>query len=594
MGRSLQFGAVLLVMGVAFANAQDRDPLSVEAVAQGPWVQLLPDDGVRIGALLVPPVDQAELAALHVTVAGFTQPATVACHLARRAAERQSALVAAWWTIQGRERRAGQVMIGDHPMGRIPAKLGRDAPARVVVIGPRNYPDREQLQDLGKLLGGPVDMVLGLGRGIERRLGLGGWETDIPLAILAPAPAGDSPAAAILGPEVATWGSGFDVGALGLVLGRDANALALAVGHSDAAWQVPVLPEAPWDPGLLAPLEQGDIKRIHPWIGVAAPLRLPLILAGGSSSGLLSEPLRLNPKGHLIIDPGGTRYLLATPAGDGVRSLVSQVALGLDAPGILGLLVTAEAMDAIFLSQGQDQPLRLHWQRPVGSRDEVDESGSGWGRGSGAILAKAFREARAADPPTDGPLDSLLLLPRSVLALGEWDTLEALALARPEGRAVTAGELRLAERLVADPWFLGDQAGLIRRLPPALQRTAILRWLGSEEKEMQIWSTLAARCPDDHLLRAIIAAVEADPEARMLDILVQRLVAQSQGAMTVDPDPLLQSRLTGVVFTSPLLSPTPLRALARDLQGKLSELGMQPVRRFLERQGRFRPVVDRK
>ena len=268
--------------------------------------------------------------------------------------------------------------------------------------------------------------------------------------------------------------------------------------------------------------------------------------------------------------------------------------VGLDAPGILGLVATQDRLEAVLLSAGQDQPLRLHWQRPLGSRDEVDEIGIGWGRGSGATLAKEFREARKLDPPTDGPLDALLLLPRSTLAQGEWETLETLALARPEGRKATAGELRLAERLVADPWFLGDQAGLIRRLPPALQRTAILRWLGSEEPEMQIWSDLAARCPDDHLLRAIIAETEAAPEPRMLNILVQRLTAQSQGAMAVDPDPLLQSRLTAVVFTSTLLSPSPLRALARDLEGKLSDLALQPVHRFLAKNGRFRPVEDRK
>lgn len=555
-------------------------PLSVGA---GPWMQIDERGLVSVVIRLLPPVDGQSLAQVQPWIGKAKLPVPVVTRVVPVSGGMLAGHVVASWTLPPLT--SGTVRLGADlhaPSVIVPAPPAPGDAVCIAVTGSSAWPSADALEAAGKRVQTPISAVLVLGTAAAGRVGSGGWESRIPLLVrLDPSPVvveTEPLTQAILGQTSGvadlTWGC---LGLPSLLAGPE---VAVALARRPRAWNVLLDPAARWDLALRALPERGDPGVLRTPIGIARMLDVPFICAGGSPAGFVSEPLGTDAGGALQVATNGVRYLAATPAGDGVRSLDRFTALGM-----LGQEPTLICADAETLTVVIDGGWQLHWRHEA----TVDESGPG--RGDVVKLATAWRTAHAeaeAKPPTDippaGPDPLLLWVPRKSLAIAEWNLLELYALAA----STAESDHLLARRLVADPWFVGDEEILLRRLPDWLRRDALLRWMAEPDALGHAWVRVAGTTEDPLLVRALLANVEHGGAQILLEVLVERLTAQAAGTIPVDEDPMLQSRLTAAVFDASTLSPTPLRAIARDLEPRLSPLGRQPVTRFLERVGRFR------
>ena len=543
-------------------------------VAAGPWMTIDARGVVAVTVRLVPGLVQAQVRSVHPYIAGKPLPVEPVIRVVPAEGGALAGEMVATWTLPILT--SGALRLGADPHAvamQVPVPPGSHDEVRLVIAGGQVWPSKEQIEVAGKSVGGPISLVVALGTVATTRLGTGGWEDSIPLITRLGPTRTEPVAAAILGPTPLP-GADFSWGLLGLPSTERGPEAAIDCVARPRPWNVLLDPLDTWDVGLLAGAERSDVQRLRVMVGVAKVLSVPLILTGGSASGFVSEPLSTAERGGLLIAAGGVRYISATPAGDGVRSLDPHLALSIDDAGLVALQATAEQVS--LRAPGN---VSLDWQH------DSDVPSSGWGRGKAVELAEVWRTTAKLDPV-------LPWLPRTELKEAEWSLLELFKLATPEAPAVpTPDERALARRLVADPWFVGDEPVLLGRLPIWLRREAILRWLAEPDSGASAWTTIAADTEDLLLVRAYLASVEQGSSPYLLDVLVKRLTSQAAGRIPVDDDPVLQSRLTSAVFDSGLLSPTPLRAIARDLEGKLSTLGRKPIDRFFERFGRFRPAT---
>jgi hypothetical protein len=470
----------------------------------------------------------------------------------------------------------------------------RDDPVRLAVANPLAWPRPEQLAALEAPLGGPVQGVLVPGgRALERVLGHSGWEANLALVPLCEPAAVDDPVrAALLGPAVGAFPHGLRWGLLGLPTAAGFDAVAAALGQVGGEWQVFVQPQAAWDLSLLAPAERGDPRPHTAFLRLCASLRLPLVLAGGELAGFVSEPLSTGEDGLLAGIAGGCRYVVAAAAGGGLAALPPLVAAPLDRSAGIGLTADDDRLRLAVLPDDAPGDLRT-WTWERWAKDAPPPAG-GWGGGE----AKPLRDALVAafGGGSEPPPEQLAEVREIAAAMTD--------LARPALRAGEPGrdEFRL---LLADggdgpppPWrrflalhLLADddlRAGRVRvagDLPVWAQREAVLRALGEARPLTAWWSGVIADTADPALVHAAILLAERKPSLDLLAALVERLRRQAAGTTAIDPDPLLQSRLTSTVFDSPYLSPTPLRPIALALKDRLDPLGRGPLVRFLERRG---------
>ncbi len=581
------FLVMALAPGVALPAAE---ALRAEAVVAGPWLMAEPAGGWRVGLLLMPPLSPAEAAAIPVTDADG-RPVTLApvrlAPVDRGGVERQTPFLAAVWSLPAGT--PDRLRIGGRPV-TLPPRPAADRPVRLAVAGARAYPTKADLERLAKGLGGPVEGVILVGRGLERRLGLGDWEQDLPI-IVAPPDVPSPGLTALLGGREVAWRGGLVWGPLGLTRLQADEEPALTIGRLECPWRLLLDAEDRWDLGLLSQPEVRQPVRLRPLLAQTSRSQVPLILAGGSPSGFLSEPLGTNAKGALMAKAGGTRYLAAAATGEGCVGLPPEVALPLDRPTAVGLSVTPRFLTLVLQElEGDVKPLKLTWVDA--SDDGIPQAGPGWGFGDGHALQEAWKAERTAATPDPLRLEALALelaqIPRSELAKGEWEVSELLRLCMPEGEQPVGTATRaLARRLVADVDFIGDEPALLGRLPGWLRRDALLRWAVHPGEERR-WVALAARSRDPMIVRAILSQVERSPDSELLAVLVDRLAAQAAKELPLDADPLIQARLTSAVFGSAVLSPTPLRTIARDLRERLEPVARLPVERFLTAKGRFR------
>ncbi len=558
-----------------------RRVLGPESVTAGPWLVLGAGEA-RFCLRFAPPLTESAISALPLTVAGVPTAASPSFRIVPDPRGREAAQIQAEWRLTAAAAWTTVVLgrPGDERRYAGPAQPAPGATVRALLVSALTYPTAEQLAAIEGRLGGPATCAIWLGDGDGRRLGSGGWESRLPVAVVADAA---SPA---LGDRLAA--PGLRLGDLRLAAAdQDAD---LPASLSDPApWSVILLTRAPWDLRLGATATGPDRLRFP--VQVAVRRQVPLIIAGGSAAGFLSEPLVVDERGRIQAKAGGIRYAVLPPGGEPLACLPRSVAVALDAPAVPVLVVD---QGDLTLDLGDHDPRTWRWQRPT---IEVEQAGPGWGFGDGAELAETWRAgigSLSAGSASATVVDTaaLVALPRDELARGGWDVLTLFRLARPADREALPGERQLARRLVSDPWFVGDEATLLARMPDWLQREAILRWMAASDGETGTWTEPLARSQDDHLLRAWLAQVERAPTAALLAPGVRRLELQATGEVPADPDPLFQNRLTAAVFDSPLLSPTPLRPIAAALQDKLAAVGYAPAKRFLERKGRFRPVEE--
>jgi hypothetical protein len=349
-------------------------------------------------------------------------------------------------------------------------------------------------------------------------------------------------------------------------------------------WLVHVAFNAAWDPGLKAEAGRGRPVAMEPVFALCQRFRVPVVLAVGSGTGWISEPLAIEA-GRLQITGGGTRCMGAIPAGGTLASLPDEIALGLEGTGLVGIAATP--IELVVALVGLDAEASVHTLRYETVAPDLPVRGAGWGS---TPVDETKRVWLAGGDQAAAALEDL-----SWLALTHF---EKLHLGNDEfTRLVTAAStdataLRLMRRLLS---VEGERdrhiVPALARLPPVIRRDLALRQFASKRRlvEVETWSITVTEGSDVPLLCALLRSCEKDRNVTHLKLLMMRLRNQADGRIPLEEDPVLQHRIMCAVFDSELLSPTPLREIALALRPKVDALGKGPIERFLKRVGDKRP-----
>jgi len=447
-----------------------------------------------------------------------------------------------------------------------------DAPARIALAGGRAWPDRAALATLGSALGGEPQLVLALGPDVPARLGSGGWEAELPLAVVAPA---DPRLEACTNGAAAAWRHGLRVGLLGLPASPDRGRADLALARDLSPWLVYLDVPAGWDPAI-GNSEPSDVRSLGVLLAACQRLKVPLALGAGRS-GLVSEPLTMQEGGRVVVAAGGVRYVLPVPAeDDGLARMPAETALPLEQPLLAGLTATLAELRLVLARPGEADAIQLVWRR---NEDAPEQP---------AVLVRTVTTAETLDAPAVRQAAlAWSWLTRHEL-VGHMPPVEQIARLRDEGGA--QGRV-LARRLALIVGEDPSLAAIPGEADPFAARDLLLWRLATVRgREAASWRSQAAATTDQLVLRALLADLGRDPEHTVLPALVERLTLQADGILPLDPDPLDQHRLCAAVFDDVRLSPTPLRPLALKLREQVAPLARGPIDRFIKRHGEMRPV----
>ncbi len=458
---------------------------------------------------------------------------------------------------------------------RVRAPPAGDAAVRLALAGGHSWPDRAGLERLSPALGGPAQLVLALGSGVPARLGTGGWEADIPLAVVA---AEEPGLAACSGGEDARWRHGLRFGVLGLPASPDRGRADLALARDLSPWLVYLDVPAGWDPAI-GQSRQGDTRDLGVLLAACQRLQVPLALGAGTA-GLVSEPLSMEAGGAVRITPGGVRYVLPIPAADdGLTGIRPSMAVPLEGPSVGGLHADLASLSLVFAQGGE--AVRLTWTRG-------DDAAPALGNGEAGPLLKQLLAAESLNTLVMRNLIARLSwMPRSALA-AELPGSELLNRLREEGGAQGRMLVRRLALIASDrPDVAPIEPGTI----PLAERDRLLWRIATiRDGDAAGWRGEAAATTDPIVLRALFADVTRDPGRSLLPVLVDRVGLQAAGTLPLDADPFDQHRLFAMVFDDIRLSPTPLRPWAIALREKADPLARGPIDRFLARHGELRPV----
>lgn len=460
---------------------------------------------------------------------------------------------------------------------RLAAPAPPDAPARVLLAGGHAWPDRAAFAAVTAALGGPPRLVLALGGGVPARLGTGGWEDAVPVAVVAPE---EPDLAASTGGEDARWRHGLRCGLLGLPASPDRGRADLAMARDLSPWLVYLDVPAGWDPAC-GVRTAADPRAIAGTIAAAGRLAVPLVLGAGRA-GAVSEPLAVDAAGVLGSAPGGVRYVLPLPAPeDALARYDDETALPLEPGAAVALAADLGRLTLLLVRGDGAPPLPLAW-----TRGDAD-AGPAEGRGdASALLRQATAAESLATPAAADLLARWCWLPRSGLASALPEAALLLRL-RDEGGPLGRTLVRRLALVMAEDPTVALPEGLI---DAASARDAILwRLAHVRGGDAAAWRRSAALSPDPLVLRALLADLARDARRELLPALVERVAAQAAGTLPLDPDPLDQHRLFSVVFDDVRTSPTPLRPLAVALRERADPLARGPLERFLARHGTVRP-----
>lgn len=467
---------------------------------------------------------------------------------------------------------AARILIDQQPVAaHLHPPPAHDSAARIALAGGWAWPDRDSLTTLATALGGRPDLVLALGDGVPMRLGTGGWEADIPIAVVAP-PGPDL--SACTGGQDAAWRHGLRIGVLGLPASPDRGRADLALARDLSPWLVYLDVPAGWDPAI-GRRHIGDPRDLGVLLAACQRLAVPLALGAGSA-GLVSEPLQLRVGGAVEIDPRGVRYVLPIPAADdGLARIGPATAIPLEQPLTSGIAADVGELRLVMARPGEASAVTLSWRR---GGDDADAN-------------PPTREVAAAEsldtPAMREAIRRWSWLPRQVLASSMPDP---AVMARLRDEAGAQGRL-LARRLALIAAEDASTQPPDEEPDPLLQRDLLLWRIGSVRgADAAGWRLHAAATTDPMALRALLADVARDPERLLLPVLIERVRMQALGELPLDPDPLDQHRLFATVFDDLRLSPTPLRPWAVALRERADALARGPIDRFIARHGTERPV----
>lgn len=572
----------LLLAALAILGSAEPPPLTHRDRIAGPWLLLSPA-GTHLGIAFQGAPPPAQIGRLSLRAAGRILDPPRQVGLLR---EGRPVTVLDWPLPTG----ATACHLSSGELGWevvVPTPIEDDEPTRIAVAGPGNWPQSSELEALAGRLGGPLQaVVVPDGRGLEQVLGSGGWESGVPVAILPRNPAPEE-LRLVAGEALLPWPRGLAIGSIALPSALPGQA-ADALGQAQGDWSVLVLPEPLWDLGLQATPQQSEVAPVRSLLHLCAGQGVPLVLASGRA-GFLSEPLGGDPAGRFGAQPGGCRYLAATPDGQGLGRLPAEAVMPLPGPQLFGLVSDQDRLTLMTVGQrgATAADLTLVWRRPVAGAPPAP---GGWGGGE----ARALRE-RWLDQQRSATGAGVEIL--ADLAWCAGGTLTNAGFTGEDFRAlVAAGEAgsqdarRLALRLMADRQLLAAWVGRVAALPEWMQYEVVLRELADPRSLVDRWGPVVVRSRDARLVRAVIGAVERGGRRDLQEVLLDRLRLQGEGSLPFDQDPILQSRLSSLIFDSGELSPTRLRPVALTLKERLHPVARRPVLEFLRRHGEERPV----
>ncbi len=463
-------------------------------------------------------------------------------------------------------------LAGQQIAARLRPPPAADAPARIALAGGHAWPDRAAIATIGKAMGGEPQIVLALGADVPARLGSGGWEAELPIAVVAPP---DPALEACSDGAASAWRHGLRVGLLGLPASPDRSRADLALARDLSPWLVYLDAPAGWDPAI-GNSQPSDASGLAVLLAACQRLKVPLALGAGRA-GVISEPLTMQEGGSVAITPGGVRYVLPVPADDdGLARLPTESALALEQPLLTGLTATLAELRLVLVRPGEADAVQLVWRRNEEPPEPV------------AALVRTVTSAESlATPAVRQAILAWSWLTRREL-VGHMPPAEQIARLRDEGGAQGRA---LARRLALITGEDPSLAAIPGEADPLAARDLLLWRLATVRgQEAASWRSQAAATTDPLLLRALLADFGRDPARTVLPALVERLTLQAAGTLPLDPDALDQHRLCAAVFDDVRLSPTPLRPLALALRERVDPLARGPIERFLKRHGEMRPV----
>ena len=481
--------------------------------------------------------------------------------------------------------------------GLLPPTPLQEAEVAIAIAGTSAWPNAHGLERLSHTLGTPIQAVLVLDAlDLPKRLGQGGWESSLPIIVLGNLPRSLSP---WLGTGQGYFPTGLSWGALGLPVAEDPQSAARALGMHKSLWTVPCAPSTPWDPALIAPRDRSDQVALIPLVRLAYGLSLPLILGGGSLSGLLTDPLALTESGDVVGRAGGTRFLLVPGLGDGLAHIGPDLAIPFDMPALTGLAADEDRLTLAVLPKDREEATVATWQASPAATAPLP---GGPGGGDPVALTAILKAGLPADPApgpeavvaAEAAADALALLPyrtlRTVsLTPQHWQQLLAPAVGSEQS---APWQRRLVSRMLGDGDIRARFAPRLAMVPDWARRHVIQRLMSDPHEVVATWLDAVAGGADPVPVRAAILRAQRSTKPEDYAVLVERLRRQAAGTVAVDLDPVLQSQLIAAVFTSPWLSPTPLRPIARDLAPRVGALAQAELARFTARQGAERPITS--
>lgn len=316
----------------------------------GPWLIVRADGGYQVG-LEITPTDRATLddQSEHpawiegepqrvLTGQAFTRPHGLPGHL-----------LGVHLPVDAPRRAA--LELADHHLADLilPRTPSEDATVRVLVATAVAWPGPIEIQRFADHLGGPPDLVVALGVGLAGAIGRGGWETDIPIAVIDPGGADPSRdiLLAMVGGESALWRTGLTWGPLGLPAVTNDAETWVALDRRLDPWLVVLEAHASWR--LEAPTMRSPSARL------ARACRfqdVPLVVAAGGRPGFISDPWTVTVDDEIVGMPLGTRYCSipgTTTTAGGMPPLAARL---LDGPTLVGLRAEPARLDAALLGIG--------------------------------------------------------------------------------------------------------------------------------------------------------------------------------------------------------------------------------------------------
>lgn len=306
-------------------------------VIAGPWVLLAPDGSRLVCVELTRPLDELGLTAA-VLADPTAEPAAwgVAEQVPCRRPLLPPTSLLRWWVPAAVSAEFLQVSVADRRLRvRLPSPPAATATRLLVATG-NAYPTAADLAAVGEWTGALPELVLLVGQdGLARRLGSGGWEKTVPIAVALRQPR-LPPSAAVLLPPAVSWSEQLVWGQVGATVMGPVDEVVPVLAADLSPWRILCDDIGRWHRDRLpvacdaALIDLGD---------VASRQGVPLIVGPARGSAFLSDPLAVID-GHFAGAPGGPRYLAL--AGSGTEAVSGSALAARWLPGDACLAIMAE------------------------------------------------------------------------------------------------------------------------------------------------------------------------------------------------------------------------------------------------------------